>query len=256
MADKVDPGAVLLALHSSASSGRQWAAYRALLPEDITLHTPDLLGCEAGAVWPTGAAVTLQDEAQRIVDHWPDAPGGVHLIGHSYGGAVALQIALLWPERLRSLTLYEPVRFALLRNDGDGALWRDIVSTAQHVRELAQTQGLRAAAEAFVDYWSGSGTWLRLPAKQQEGIAARMPKVSAEFGALFNDTLPLEAYGRLAMPLRLLHGSRSPRPARRVLELLAAACPAATTVGLDGLGHMGPLENPARVAPRLYPPPA
>lgn len=253
---KTNTAAVMLALHSSAASGRQWDPYRPLLPA-VTLHAPDLLGCEAGAAaWPAERAVTLQEEAQRIVEqHWPDAVDGVHLVGHSYGGAVALQIALLWPERVRSLTVYEPVRFALLRDNGDGALWQNVVAIGERVTALAQTQGLPAAAEAFVDYWSGTGSWARMPAKQQDGIATRMPKVRADFGALFGDTVPLADYSRLTMPLRLLHGSRSPLPVRRVLALLASACPAATAIGLDGLGHMGPLEKPTRVAAQLYPPP-
>jgi len=249
--------AVMLALHSSAASGRQWDPYRPLFPKAVALHAPDLLGCEAGAdAWPAERAVTLQEEAQRIVDqHWPAAPDGVHLVGHSYGGAVALQIALRWPERVRSLTVYEPVCFALLRDDGDGALWQDVVSIGARVTALVQTLGLPAAAEAFVDYWSGPGSWARMTAKQQDGIAVRMPKVRADFAALFSDTAPLADYSRLAMPLRLLHGSRSPLPVRRVLALLASACPAAALVSLDGLGHMGPLEKPSRVAVQLYPPP-
>lgn len=44
----------------------------------------------------------------------------MHLIGHSYGGAVSLHVALQRPERVRSLALYEPVLFAPLRDDGGG----------------------------------------------------------------------------------------------------------------------------------------
>ena len=38
-----------------------------------------------------------------------------HLIGHSYGGMVALQLAAqAQPQRVRSLSLFEPIAFHLL----------------------------------------------------------------------------------------------------------------------------------------------
>ena len=37
-----------------------------------------------------------------------------HLVGHSYGGAVALQFAQAWPQQLLSLSLFEPMAFHLL----------------------------------------------------------------------------------------------------------------------------------------------
>ncbi|HUG23730.1 alpha/beta fold hydrolase [Piscinibacter sp.] len=237
----------LLALHSSGSSGRQWEPYRALLPAGTRLRAPDLIGYGDGPAWPLGASVTLEAEAQRLARWLPHGPGGVHLVGHSYGGAVALELAFRWPERVRSLTLYEPVRFAMLRADGDGSQWRDIVQVGRDIGALTLTGRIHEAGEVFVDYWSGPGAWTRLSPARRNTIAVRMPKVRAEFEALFSDDAPPKAFHRLAMPVRLLCGSRSPRAARRVVELLGAACPAATTTCMEGLGHMGPLEAPARL---------
>lgn len=244
-----DDTPVIVALHSSGASGRQWDAWRRL-PSTAAWRTPELLGYDAGSVWPIGAGTTLDAEAQRLADLLAAAPRGVHLIGHSYGGSVALQLALRWPQRVRSLTLYEPVRFALLR-DADAGLWRSIVAFGREIGALVLQDRLAPAAKRFVDYWSGAGAWAALSGARQEAVAARMPKVRAEFEALFDDAVPSHAYRQLVMPVRVLCGTRSPLPALRVAERLAQACPAATLVRLEGLGHLGPIEAPARVAPQL-----
>ncbi|MET1081795.1 MAG: alpha/beta hydrolase, partial [Burkholderiales bacterium] len=190
------------------------------------------------------------DEAERLAPHVP--AGGVDVFGHSYGAAVALQVALRWPERVRSLTLYEPVRFALLFGDSCTQTAGEWIAGIGHRIGLDVLSGnVRVAAERFVDYWSGGGTWTAMAPRQQHALAERMPKVHAEFVALFADRVPASAYRALAMPVHLLGGSRSPLPARMVLDVLAKAVPRATRTTLAGLGHMAPVTDPQRVAAGL-----
>lgn len=244
---------VLIALHSSGAGGRQWDAWRRLPPHGATWHTPDLIGYGAGAVWPPGATLELDTEALGLVGLLQSAPAGVHLVGHSYGGSVALQLALRWPQHVRSLTVYEPVRFALLR-DGDGEdrrLFDGIVAVGREIgARVLQGRG-RDAAALFIDYWSGEGSWAALPPSRQDAVVARMAKVRAEFEALFGDPLRLSDFRRLELPVRLLCGTRSPAPALRVTERLAQALPDARLERLDGLGHLGPIEAPQRVAAHM-----
>jgi pimeloyl-ACP methyl ester carboxylesterase len=242
---------VIVALHSSGAGARQWAAWRAWLGPGTTLIAPDLIGYDAGAAWPAARAVTLDEEAARVARVLEAFPQGVHLVGHSYGGAVALRIALRWPRHLRRLSLYEPVLFALLRNDGNGSDWQAITGVGHEIGALARAGRLEDSAAQFVDYWSGSGAWAALPAHRRQAIATRMPKVSAEFDALFSDAMPPEAYRRLRLPVRLAGGDHSPAPARRILARLDHLLPDVQTHRMRGLGHLGPLEDPQRVAEAL-----
>lgn len=239
---------IVVALHSSGAGARQWAPWQAMIPSGTTLIAPDLIGYDAANPWAADAAVTLDEEARRIARLIEAFPQGVHLIGHSYGGAVALRVALRWPARVRRLSLYEPVLFALLRDDGDGSDWRAITDVGHEITALARGGDLSASAARFVNYWSGAGAWAALPPHRQRGIADRMPKVSAEFDALFGDLLPPDTYRRLHLPVTLAGGDRSPQPARRVVARLARYLPQVRTHLLPGLGHMGPLEAPSRVA--------
>jgi pimeloyl-ACP methyl ester carboxylesterase len=241
-------GAVVVALHSSGAGARQWAAWRPLLAPGVVLEAPDLIGYDGEAPWATNRRVTLDEEAGRIARRLETHGRRVHLIGHSYGAAVALRLAARWPERVHSLSLYEPVLFTLLRDDSDGGAWREITGVGHAIVAKARGGQEAAAAELFVNYWSGAGAWAALPPQRRAAVMARLPKVSAEFDALFSDRQAVESYRQLALPVRLVGGERSPAPARRVLARLAGLLPGARLEWLPGLGHMGPLEAPARVA--------
>jgi pimeloyl-ACP methyl ester carboxylesterase len=245
-----DPRDALLCLHSSGGSGRQWSAYVAPLASRFRVVTPDLLGYAGDGRWPSGTPTSLNDEAQALAPLLP--PDGAHLLGHSYGASVALQLALRWPERVKSLTLYEPVRFALLFGEpATETTGETIVGVGRRIGMEVLSGALHAAAARFVDYWSGADAWAALDERRREALARRMPKVQAEFEALFADRVPAAAYRRLAMPVRLLGGTRSPLPVRQVLDRLEANLPNVTRATLAGLGHMGPLEAPERILPEL-----
>lgn len=244
----------VVCLHASGSSARQWAPVVGALPAHVRALTPELIGYGRAPGWPCGAPVSLDDEARAIEALLP--PGGVHLFGHSYGAAVALQVALRCPDRVRGLTLYEPVRFALLSGAAAAtrAAGEAIADLARRVGERVAAGDPLAAARIFVDYWSGTGSFDALDERRRRAIAAHMPKVDAEFGALFADRTPDAAYARLTMPVRLLGGARSPLPALRVSDRLERLLPCATRQVFADLGHMGPVQDPARVAAAFVPP--
>jgi pimeloyl-ACP methyl ester carboxylesterase len=243
---------VVIGLHCSASSSSQWNGYGQLLPPGMRLVAPQLIGYGSRESWSPGSPVSLDAEAGRLGPLLFSTTGGAHLVGHSYGGAVALQMALLWPDRVKTLTLFEPVRFALLQEDREHeAIWKAIVSVGRRIGGHALSGQLDEAAALFVDYWSGAGAWERLPTARRRAIAERMHKVRAEFEAVFADTEPAHSYGKLKMPVRLMTGSASPLPARKVAEVIARQCARAELVQLNGVGHMGPISHAPLVASRL-----
>ena len=246
--------APIVALHSSGASGRQWDAYRALLPAATQLLTPALAGYETEAAWPNGSPVTLQAEARRLLPLLVAQGRPVHLVGHSYGGAVALQTALLWPEHVRSLTLYEPVLFHLLFADAQSTeLGQQVTSVGRRIALLALSGRNEEAAALFVGYWSGDAAWARLPMARRLAVMARMSKVRAEFEALFAARFEVGPLAATRIPVRLVGGTRSPAPAQRVTELLARQLPQAERITIEGAVHMSPVTDPETLAPHLFP---
>jgi len=246
----------VICVHSSASSPRQWGALEQALGPDYRVAAPELIGYGAAPEWSYERALSLDDEARRIEPLLDAEPEGVHLVGHSYGGAVALWLAVRNPGRVRSLVLYEPALFALLHDLADDcagpySLVREILSVRTAIRRSVYSGRAAYAAQVFVDYWSGAGAWAALDERRQVAITARMRKVDAEFDAVFYNARPLAAYGRLDVPVLLLVGEQTRRPTRRIAGLLGSVLPHVTRRELDGAGHMGPITHAAGVNARI-----
>ena len=235
----------LFLVHGSAVAGKSWNALAAPLRDRVLVLAPDRLGQTPGERWPINRTSTFDAEAEHLAAALAAVPGPVHLFGHSYGGAVAMQMALRWPRRVARLTLYEPTRFALLLSGGRavGEAGREILAVGHGTHERAAAGQEAAAARVFVDYWSGAGTWAAMDAGRQERLAIQMPKVGAEFLAAFADPLPLDAWRALEMPVLLLGGETSPAPVRAINALLASVLPRSSSVTLPGIGHMGPMTH-------------
>src|SRR5262249_23875994 len=117
----------------SAGSTRQWDALAAQLAGFLPVPL-DLWGHGNQKRWHGASPLSLGEEAAAIHQACPDgAP--FHLVGHSYGGGVALRFALNHPERLRSLTLVEPSSFHILRaaEGSDARLLHEIRAVADAV---------------------------------------------------------------------------------------------------------------------------
>jgi pimeloyl-ACP methyl ester carboxylesterase len=239
-------------LHSSGANARQWSALSAALASRYNVMAPDFYGHGDAPWWTPARPMTLADEAARIGALLAHVHGPVHLVGHSYGGAVALALALQRPRAFRSVTVYEPVLFSLLLHYSPRS---PELCAAQHVaermrRHLAHSR-FDLAAEGFVDFWSAPGTWAGMGPARQQAVAVRMPAVVAHFDALFALSLRVQDLLALRLPVQLLSGTTTRPVARRVVELLQFGLPDVQVHQVDHLGHMGPVVAPHRINPRI-----
>ena len=246
----------VICLHSSTGSQAQWRPLvQALTPHWQALAL-DLYGHGRSPAWPADAPNTLDVDAAVVLqlmqglDANPRTerrampPRGVHLVGHSYGAAVALRVAMRQPQRVLSLTLYEPVVFGLLPSADDADPARhEIEDIARSVATLVKSGALEDAARVFVGYWGGPNAWGRMNAAQQATVVHRISTVPRHFEALFAAAWRPRQLARLQMPVLLMHGSSTRTPARRVTERLLQALPQARGVCIDGAGHLGPITH-------------
>jgi pimeloyl-ACP methyl ester carboxylesterase len=244
---------VVIALHCSGGTGRQWRHLAQALASHFEIVAPDLIGCGTASHWHGNHAFSLADEAKSIVAAIDRSPMPVHLVGHSYGGGVALRAAIERPHRVASLSLYEPTAFHILRSTafgGENAL-QEILDLATAVRQAVANGASRAAARRFVDYWNGLGAFAALKPEAQAELVRYIPKAALDFQALLGERTPLVAYRRLRMPLRILAGDRSPKPAVLVANRLAGAMNPGALRIVEGAGHMGPFTH-AEIVSRQF----
>ena len=113
-----------MALHCSLGSGRQWKTLADELGRNHRFFAPDISGYGTNSC-ALDLPLTLAEEVRCLSGTLNDAEGPIHLVGHSYGGAIAFKIATASPfaHRVRSLTLIEPVLPTLLcESDADRRL--------------------------------------------------------------------------------------------------------------------------------------
>ncbi|HEY7229429.1 MAG TPA: alpha/beta hydrolase [Pseudolabrys sp.] len=244
-------GEPVVLVHSTAGSGRQWAAMAEALRSNFRVIAPDLCGYGGTAHWPGNGTFNLAVEADLIAALLDMLGKPAHIVGHSYGGAVALQFAFRYPDYLRSLTLIEPASFHLLRDgdDMDDRAFRQISEVGLTVANAVNCGDYLGGMHRFVDYWNGEGAWDALPAAQRTGLAARINKVTLDFWATINDPLRLRDLAGLATPTLVVRGGRSPLPTRRICFHLSQAIPDAQLRTIPDAGHMLPFSHFSRLLP-------
>ena len=236
-------GQPVVLLHASASSSVQWQELTRALDSRFRVLVPDLYGHGGSAPWHGPGPLTLADEAAIVAGLADHAGEPIHLVGHSYGAAVALRFAEACPERLRSLVLIEPAAFHLLRENGP-----DHAASLAVIEDLASAV-TRAAGEPagdmrqFVDFWNGDETWSGMSDRCRAAINGRARLVAAHFDAIRGDATPLDAYAAIRIPTLVVHGSRSPAPMSPIVAALTKVLAHARTLCVAGAGHMLPITH-------------
>jgi len=240
--DDAGEGEVVVLLHSSGMSGAQWRrTAEPLVRGGARTIVPDLLGSGRSTPWPDGKPFRFDLDVEVIDRLLQQIGRPVHLVGHSYGGHVALRAASLSPARVLSLALYDPVSFGVLDPEGDADAFAEMSSL-----ELgwgASEADHAAWLRSFVEYWGGAQAWSGL----REAARAEMIRVGwvvhAGARSLIADRAGVEAYRSLTAKTVLVTGETSPIAARRIVARLGEAIPGARVERLAGAGHMGPLTH-------------
>jgi pimeloyl-ACP methyl ester carboxylesterase len=224
-----------LLIHSGGFTSRQWRKLSELLGTAFDVIAPDLLGY--AQPWPDGEPFHFRQDLDYLETLLTEP---MHLVGHSYGGFLALQLAVRQPDKVRSIAAYEPVAFGVLDEieDADAVEKLHLVS-----REWTGDPWLAG----FVDWWNGRGAWDRMNEETRNAFRSVGWKVYQEVMSLGADRTPAAAYRSITAPTLIMSGELTPLPSRRVAQRLVQTLPDARLRIFEGVGHMGPISHAAAV---------
>lgn len=244
--------APVMALHGSASSSAQWQSLCEYLEDRFHVITPDLPGY--GGRPGTELQNGFTADAEPIIQEIEELGQPVHLVGHSYGGAIAMKVAILRPELLVSLTVYEPAFFCLLREttNRNGQFYNEMKNVADNLHTAIANKIPEAGISAFIDYWNGEGTWTQMSSAKQAKFVSKAGIVAENIKRGFDEKVTLQELATINVPTMMMVGLESQQGAQQVSSMVAQAIPKAKLALMPGLGHMAPVDAAEWVNPRIF----
>ncbi len=230
-------GATILCIHGTGSSAVVWGSAIEQLARAGRVIAYDRRGCTRSErpepYERTGVAEHADDAAALL--HQLDAERAV-VVGRSYGGEVAIDLALRHPGRVRALVLLEGAPLAL---SPGGAAWEAALTA--RLRRVAVREGVDAVAEALMDEVLGVGAWGSFPDDLRRLFTHNAPAILAEVlgGGLRTDAAELAT---ITQPVLLVTATDSPPAFREATDALASR--AALRANRDG--RWGTPRRPGR----------
>jgi pimeloyl-ACP methyl ester carboxylesterase len=225
-------GPRLLLIHGGVADHTTWSIQLATLRNRFSMLAYDRRSGD----------VTVEDHAADAASLLEGEPGRTLVVGSSFGGVVALELARTRPALFSGAVLIEPPI-----SDSDDGPSIPAAFLAEYERRIASAGG-PAAAELFLRLVLGDEAYEEIPEVFQERSKSKWAEVRSDLAALVAYRPRYADLARVAVPVLLLGGGRSIPFFRATLEALRAALPAARLEVVPGAGHMLHAEAPHRFA--------
>jgi pimeloyl-ACP methyl ester carboxylesterase len=245
-------GPLVMLVHSSVSGARQWRGLMDDLKSHFHVRAVNLFGYGKTPPWPAETRQSLTDQARLVEAALPAGADEICLVGHSFGGAVAMKVAARLSGRVAKLVLLEPIPFQLLAQAGCKDAFAEAMNLCNIVRKYGAVGEWSMAAEKFADYWTGAGTWREMSPERRLAFSEALKPNLFEWDAVMDDTTPVEEWAALLPRATLLaFDSAGVLPTREIAAILRRSCPSWTFAEVRGAGHMAPVMRPDLINPLI-----
>jgi pimeloyl-ACP methyl ester carboxylesterase len=187
-------GPLVMLLHSSVSGARQWRRLIDDLKDDFHVRAVNLYGYGGTPPWPADESQSLDDQARLVESALPPNAATFCLVGHSFGGSVAMKLAARQYARVSRLVLLETNPFYLLKQSGREEAFAEATALRDCVKKFGALGEWGTAAEQFADYWGGAGSWQLMSTERRAAFAEALKPNYFEWDAVMNETTPVDQW--------------------------------------------------------------
>jgi esterase len=226
-------GVPILCIHGGGSTALMWSDAFEELGRLGRVIAYDRRGCtrsERPDPYDHTTVAEQADDAAALLGALDAAPAVV--IARSYGGAVAVDLALRYPDRVRALALLEGDALGL---SPGGLEWTR--GLRDRLRDVQQRDGNDKVYEALIDEVMGQGVWSAFPDDARQLLTANAPALLAELDYVDEEMPDADEFASIEVPALLVAASDSPAPQREMTDAMANALPNARTALVAG-GHL------------------
>lgn len=243
-------GPVVILVHSSVSGARQWRKLSQLLATNFHVKAINLFGYGQTPPWSADRMQNLSDQAALVEAIVPNGSKDIALVGHSFGGSVAMRAAANLGNRVKKLVLLEPNPFHLLHDHG----YLEAYDEIKQLRHIIKTCGANGewvtAAEHFANYWGGAGSWASMDQDRRATFATALKPNFHEWDAILNETTSLNDWvGQLPSKTLVVYDNDTVRPIKEIVLLMSEAAKHWKIKSISKGGHMAPLTHPELINP-------
>lgn len=223
--ERIGSGPTVVLVHGSIVDARRTWRHQSPLAKRWTLWLPNRPGFAASRPLPRG---DFDLEAPAIAELLGD---GAHLVGHSYGGVIALLAAAARPHAVHSLIVSEP---GLLRIAAGNPM---VDTMIEHGDEMYRTAGTIAPAQFLRLFRAGVHSAHETPDELPDWLE-HGAKLAARERPPWEADVPLGVLASAAFPKLVISGDHSP-VFEAVCDSLAERIGAERTI-VAGRGHTIP----------------
>jgi pimeloyl-ACP methyl ester carboxylesterase len=229
-------GPTIVFVPGSCSTGAAWRPVISHLQGRFRCVTTSLLGYGGTAERraPGDADICLEREVIESVIR--RAGGPVHLVGHSFGGLVALAVALRGRVPLLSLTIAEAPAVEILKETGEQQHYETFRAMSRAYAE-AFRRGESAAIARMIDFYGGEGTFAGWPQRVRDYAVQTTPANLLDWESAYGFRLTPAALASVKVPTLVLWGENSHPAARRANELLGRHIARTEHAEISGASH-------------------
>ncbi len=235
--EQAGSGHPLVLIHGFTLDTRMWEDQFAVFARHYQTIRYDMRGFGRSALL-TEEPFTAVEDLRALLDAL--GVSRTFVLGLSLGGSVAIDFALMYPERTSALVLVDPAL--------GGWPWSEAFSQSMHELEItARTQGVDAARLRWLAHP------FFVPARERPEVAARLAQTVASYSgwswlhaspersADLPDPRPLSG---ISVPTLLVMGERDIEEFQAIADRISRSIPQLTKLVLPGVGHMANMEAP------------
>lgn len=239
-------GHPLTMIHAGIADMRMWDAQFAAFAQDYRVLRYDLRGYGQSSL--PDAPFTMRDDLRALLDHLGIAR--THLIGISMGGAIAIDCAIAYPERIATLIA---VAAGINGQTGEPVLTEQWRALEREIEAATARGDLDAVNELELRLWvDGEG---RTAGPVDPAVRERVRAMNA--AVLQRESEPTEAaptnrldppaigrLGEIVAPTLVIVGACDEAQTVLNADILATQIPDARKVVLPEVAHLPPMEVP------------
>jgi pimeloyl-ACP methyl ester carboxylesterase len=160
----------------------------------------------------------------------------VHLVGHSFGGLVALAVALRKRVPLASLVILEAPGPEVLRDRGEHQHYRAFRQMTDAYFSAFAAGNVEAIA-TMIDFYGGAGTFASWPARVRAYAVETTPVNILDWASAYDFALPRKLLAAVQIPTLVLRGGTSHPAVQRANALLSECMSRAALATIETAAH-------------------